>query len=96
MAKRPLASMALGVAVLLLLVACGGGSPTETTVAAAFTALAEKAQEATYRFDYKIIGPTGEVQQTGTLYRKPPKFRLDGSFGSPAVRFATIITPKSG
>ncbi len=96
MTKRSLALIALGVA-LFLLVACGGGSPTETTgepetaVPAAFTALAEKAQEATYRFDYKIIGTTGEVQQTGTLYQKPPNFRLDGSFGSPVVSLTTII-----
>lgn len=103
MTKRRLASMAVGSAALFLLVACGGGSPEEitqepgtteepgTTAPAAFTALAEKAQESTYRFDYKIIGSMGEVQQTGTLYHKPPKFRLDSSFGSPVVSLSTLI-----
>ena len=97
MTKSSLALIPLGAAARCLLVACGGGSPAEiteepdTTVPAAFTALAEKAQEATYRFDYKIIGLTGEVQQTGTLYQKPPNFRLDGSFGSPVVSLSTII-----
>jgi hypothetical protein len=60
-------------------------------VPAAFTALAEKAQEAIYRFDYKIIGSTGLIQQTGTVYLKPPNYRLDGSFGSPVVSLSTII-----
>lgn len=97
MTKLRLVSMAVGSVALLLLVACGGDSPPEiteepgTTAPAAFTALAEKAQESTYMFDYNIIGATGEFQQTGTLYYKPPRFRLASSFGSPVVSSSTLI-----
>ena len=91
MTKRVVA----GAAALLLLVACGGGGKPEPSspagsMPATFKALAERAQEATYRFDYNIVGPTGDLEETGTLYRKPPKMRIDRSVGSPSV-LSTLI-----
>lgn len=74
---------------LLGLAACSGSSLPEgedspaTTPAlepvapADFRDLAERARTGTYKFDFRLLGPSGEEQETGTFYRKPPKFRLD-------------------
>ena len=86
-ARRPLASMVLGAAALLL-VACGEDSPKGTVeeggihVPDSFRDLAEKAQEHVYSMEYQVVGPNGEIQESGTLYRKPPKFRIDRVFGA--------------
>ncbi len=93
----------LGAAGLLALAACSGrGSPTQGIdvtgsapatggeVLPAFKVLADKAQNGTYRVDFKVTGPNGEQQETGTFYRKSPKFRLDRSLADGSRSFITI------
>ncbi len=98
MTKLLPASMGLGVTVLLLLAACGGTEspappiPAGSTAApATFRTLAEKAREATYRMDYKVVGPTGDIQEAGTIYRKPPELRIDRLFVAESTAAFTTI-----
>ena len=82
----------------LVLAACSSDSlPEDATApgpagaeAPAFLALAERAQNGTYKFDFRLLGPTGE-EETGTFYRKAPKFRLDRSLSAEGLRSFTTI-----